>query len=213
MQDTHSLGFQKEKYDDYVCDLRWDKAQLKGLLSERFALMSQKRFDGKAPAFDQIFARQVSGKNPFDYIIDRTLNRPRDVLAFMNFCFKHSAGKSEISASVVKEAEREYSMGRYTALIDEWKCAFPALPEILAYVAKHGPLSTFGDLSNKEATDDLVMKVLDERYKRDPIWELANNALESVGEQEIDALLKASIQVLYRVGAIGIKGDYALDTP
>lgn len=46
---------------------------------------------------------------PIEYIIERTLYRPRDVLQFVNECFKIALNRERISWDSIHKAESVYS--------------------------------------------------------------------------------------------------------
>lgn len=206
IQETERLGFQKEKYEDYICDLRWTKAQLKQLIKERLEHLSSTKFQGKQIDLKTLFPKTVGPREPFDYMLDRTLNRPRDVLSFLNHCFRNAAGKHEITASVIREAERDYSIGRYQALIDEWKGAFFFLPSVLNFLGHVKQTSTMEELKADEKLDELILHMTqDSPNRKDRVYELAEAALEGDRTNSGCRLLLAVTEVLYRIGAVGIK--------
>jgi hypothetical protein len=133
----HELEFkrraagQEEKVRALALQLRWTREDLQGLLDERVR--------AQAPAFDmsaQSLADLLPNTNrtrgnPVDYILDRTLMRPRDAIAFANECFRAGIGASRLSWEQIKSAEREYSAKRLLALRDEWNSSFPGIEEVL----------------------------------------------------------------------------------
>jgi len=61
--------------------------------------------------------KQIDG---FDYMIERSIMRPREIIDFFNKCIKYADGKTKISREIIKDAEDEYSHDRLKALNDEW---------------------------------------------------------------------------------------------
>ena len=57
----------------------------------------------------------------FDYILDRTLMRPRDTISFINECLSLSSGQGRLTWNDITKAEKSYSEKRLLALRDEWK--------------------------------------------------------------------------------------------
>ena len=45
-----------------------------------------------------------------DYILDRTLGRPRDVITFFDFCITRAVDRPEITKQMLLDAEGEYSV-------------------------------------------------------------------------------------------------------
>lgn len=61
VQETKSLGFQKEKYDDFICDLRWTKTQLRQFISDRIDLLAKRQYKGEALAMGIYSIAQLIG--------------------------------------------------------------------------------------------------------------------------------------------------------
>ena len=65
-------------------------------------------------------------------MLDRTLLRPRDAIAFVNECLDLGAGRTRLTWEMILSAEREYSAKRLLALRDEWKSTYPGVDRLLA---------------------------------------------------------------------------------
>lgn len=206
-QETKDLGFQKEKFSDYVHEIKWSAASLKQLVNQRIALLGSRRYDGKIATIDDLLPRSVGAKHPFDYILERTLMRPRDVLAYINLCLRNAEGKQEISATTIREVEQEYSSGRITALSDEWKSAFPGISDVIQLVGStQQPMSLQGLAEMCDQWDDLALRIgSDGESIRDPIGAAAKeHATKADAASRLD-LVKTCTAVLYRIGAIGLR--------
>ena len=70
---------------------------------------------------------RVDGEDSIDYVVRRTLMRPRDIIVFFNRCIERAEGSPAISATQIKEAEGTYSRDRLRSLADEWYADFPNL--------------------------------------------------------------------------------------
>ena len=150
VQETRDLTFQREKFEQYFVHLRWSKPQLKELVSKRISFLMKRQYTGEEVSFDDIFTSNVGQQPPFDYIVERTLMRPRDVIAFVNECINLSDGSHQIPAQAIRRAELEFSRIRKDAMIQEWQSAFPSLDKILNFVASKKVSSlSFLELCNK----------------------------------------------------------------
>ena len=130
------------------------------------------------------------------------------MLAFFNQCLIRAAGKHEVTATVIRESEREYSTGRFQALVDEWKGAFPSLPIVLNFVAQGGSQLTFGEIRHWVRCEDLVLRILgDESLKDDPLYPLAEKVLAGGDDGATDDLMRVTVETLYRIGSIGVKPE------
>ncbi|UPK38207.1 hypothetical protein IVB18_13640 [Bradyrhizobium sp. 186] len=72
--------------------------------------------------------------DPFEYMVERTLMRPRDIIAFVNECLRPAQGKYEVPATIIKQAEIEFSRIRREALEQEWQSAFPSIKKLLDFL-------------------------------------------------------------------------------
>jgi len=206
IRETSSLGFQREKVDDYICDLRWNKSDLKKLLAERVRLLGQGMSLPNQLTLEDALSRNVGAQDAFDYIFERTLSRPRDLISFFNECLKVSAASDAngIGAETIRKAEREYSFGRLRALCDEWRSVYPSLEDLLRGIGREGDQLTVADLSQK--CDHLALQILaKETVPGDQIKSAAQDVYDDqtiIAKQKLTAEI---IRALYRVGAIGLK--------
>jgi hypothetical protein len=150
MQETRDLSFQREKYDDYFIKMRWTRSLLLDLVRKRVMELFRRKYSpNDVIDFEDVFPYKVGNVDPFDYIVERTLMRPRDLIAFVNQCLIASEGSYEVSASHVRKAENEYSRARREALEQEWQSAFPTLRKLLDFVSlpktDSFPLSALAD--------------------------------------------------------------------
>jgi hypothetical protein len=186
--------------------MRWTKALLLDLVRKRVrALFRRKYSPSDVIEFEDVFQYNVGNVDPFDYIIDRTLMRPRDVIAFVNQCLIASEGGYEVSASHVRKAENEYSRVRREALEQEWQSAFPTLRKLLDFVSTPKsdsfPLNALvdGGIAEKFALDLVAESQID----FDPIHAYAVAYIENNSDPVV--FVKDILSILYRVGAVGIK--------
>nr|WP_198319989.1 hypothetical protein [Aeromonas salmonicida] len=108
---TRSPGFQEEKYESYILQIHWDKGELRELIEKRINEVFRKQYTRDQVSFDDIFPSAKKGKDQTsaDFILERTLHRPRDVLQFINECFKAAYGRDCVSWRSIYAAEAQYS--------------------------------------------------------------------------------------------------------
>lgn len=128
---SHRGGGQEEKFRSLVLKLRWTKSEMVSMLNRRVDLTASRRgmITGGLTAFLPI-PNKTRG-NPIDYILERTLMRPRDAIAYLNECFALGSGKTKLAWTEIHKAEREYSNSRVLALRDEWKPTYPGIGEVI----------------------------------------------------------------------------------
>src|SRR6267378_3648558 len=112
VQETRDLTFQREKLDDYFVHIKWTKPLLRQLIDSRIQSLFRKQYTQAPIGFDDVFTNRVGNVDPFDYMVDRTLMRPRDMIAFVNECLNEAQGNYEVTATTIKRAETLFSTKR-----------------------------------------------------------------------------------------------------
>ena len=128
---TRSAGYQEDKLRDYILELRWNNADLKALLERRVAYMFRRQYEKVDAKLSDLFPVHVGSTNALDWLMSRTLMRPRDLIVYVNFCLDRAAGNKGITSSNIRDMEVSYSQERLNAVCQEWIGEFPALGAIL----------------------------------------------------------------------------------
>ncbi|GAB3581586.1 hypothetical protein GCM10027445_53670 [Amycolatopsis endophytica] len=117
-------GGQEEKFRSVKMTLRWSSRELQELVVTRASSAAEMRqLDTVESIKDLLPATNPSRGNPFDYMLRRTLMRPRDIISCFNACYSISNNK-RLTWETIVEAERTYSRDRLFALRDEWKPSY-----------------------------------------------------------------------------------------
>ena len=207
---TRDSGFQREKYNSLFLKLCWDKGQLMKLLDLRVNHLLKYKYTGGPVNFSDVFPDKIDKVTAADYILDRTLLRPRDAIMFVNSCLNESQGKSVITASVIKLAEKSYSADRVESLKYEWFVEHPLLEkyiDILHQRSSNFKASTITDdqleslilnlIESPEITADIAVKAAHAYMKNEYP---SSNAYLAQLKQNV-------LYILYKVGIVGIKVD------
>lgn len=203
MQENEDTGFQREKYLDFITNIRWTQEQLKELINRRIDRSYRRKYSpNKQVYFDDVFPYELDGGGSFKYLIERTLLRPRDLIAFTNECLNVAESKSEISPKDIYTAERTYSLQRLSALIDEWRSAYPCMEIALRILVNRNESFTLSSVSDEDL-DDLAVQIAGSG--RDALAKSADQHVESGSFQTREAFMKELASLLYRSGAVGIK--------
>jgi len=130
--DFGQSGGQEEKFRSMILDVKWTPSQLEDLLDDRVKVAA----DTHGLPAQTLRDILPPGKNnargsAVDYILKRTMLRPRDAIAFLNECLAAAAGGVRISWENIIQAERSYSAKRLLALRDEWKPTYAGVGEVL----------------------------------------------------------------------------------
>lgn len=126
----HRSGGQEEKFRSLALRMRWTPGELEELLTERLRVASA---DTGAPlnSIRDILPRANRTRgDAMAYMLQRTLMRPRDIIAFFNEAFATSRGGDQLTWDQIRDAEEEYSRKRLLALRDEWKTSFPEIDKV-----------------------------------------------------------------------------------
>lgn len=121
-------GGQEEKFRSLSSQVRWTSRELEELADERAKVAGAKY--GFHGIRDLLPPPSRQRGNPLNFLLDRTLMRPRDVIAFLNECLANASGKARLTWSDLQRSEPEYSKKRLLALRDEWKPTFPDIDKV-----------------------------------------------------------------------------------
>jgi hypothetical protein len=113
--------------------LSWDSIALKQLICER--IVSAKSIPGKTDqeVWTSIFGSQFEHiPDTFDYIVERTMLRPRDIMTFCTFILGEMARKKQlaINEQIVFDAEETYSEYLLKSLTQEFTAGYPDIEDI-----------------------------------------------------------------------------------
>lgn len=125
-------GGQEEKYRALVHRIRWTEGELREMANERARVAADDAgLTSVKTVADLLPQRNKTRGDAFEYILQRTLMRPRDVIAFLNECLGLAVGKARLTWNDIHSAEAAYSANRLLALRDEWKPTFPGIGDVL----------------------------------------------------------------------------------
>lgn len=205
MNMTEGKGFQSEKFDDLMLRIKWTRSDLKNMIEKRLNEVFKDQYTGRELEFEDIFRSGASDNDPLSYMLDRSLYRPRDLLAFVNQCFDEANdGSSSISTRVLRKAETEYSNRRLIAIADEWREAYGDLEFVIESLADLGPRFVLSDLTD-EFFENFCLEVLagDQHYSGR--FALICNGVTQSKSPSYHHIRKTYVETLYIVGAIGVK--------
>lgn len=202
---TRDKGFQEDKYRDYILNVRWTKKDIENLLAARIAHLFRRQYEKADADMYDLLPTHIGSDRTIDWLIDRTLMRPRDIIVYINLCLERAAGASSISASVLRDMEVSYSSERLKAVCQEWMREYPELESCLSFLKRKRDGFTHSDL-DRDTIDEMATSIL--------LLDLTDggeitSSVEGYLNKEISraVLLNRLIAVLYTVGVIGIKRD------
>ncbi|MDH6618446.1 hypothetical protein M2163_005554 [Streptomyces sp. SAI-135] len=126
----HRSGGQEEKFRALALRMRWTATELEELVSERIRVATSD-FDVKLrSAYDILPRTNTTRGDALEYMLQRTLMRPRDIIAFFNEALARSGRAEPLTWDEIRGAEEPYSRKRLLALRDEWKTSYPGIDRI-----------------------------------------------------------------------------------
>ena len=204
IDETREAGFQEEKYQDYYFSLRWSVPDLTRLIELRIAELYRRKYSATAVKFEDIFPTVKRGRpDPMRYILQRTLMRPRDAIAFVNECLRLAEDRERVSWKVIRAAEGSYSDRRIKAVCDEWRAHYPSIDAIVD-VLRETP-SKFG--RSDIQTDRLEAAIVRCAQLKaiDPCVAIAKDMLDPAAKVSSKIFLDEALRILYKVGLLGVK--------
>ncbi len=137
-QNIPELYDDAQKIRDIIEYLRWTPEELKVMIAQRIkhslecSLNKDVRETRADTIWEIIFQKAIEHveTSTFNYIVDRTLYRPRELIFFINECFKAHNIEERIGQETIKKVERTYSMNRLEDIASEYRFRYGGLREI-----------------------------------------------------------------------------------
>lgn len=201
----NSRTYQREKLDDQRIRLKWNNFDLTNLIELRLNAISEKeRY--RNTHLNELLPKKpggpVSGK---EYIFNRSLDRPRDIIDFFNKAAKESELSNSISWKSLYAAEEAYSLGRLRSLIDEWQANCPGI-ELLANILRGGPTHF---PSTWFSEDDITRIFSDPKLPNDGwLSKCQQKFMDTYSKNKTAAVSncrKELLKIMYEIGLIGIR--------
>jgi len=119
-----------QKYNDMFEIIEWSRDSLFKLITKRISVsLSKPIILNDRELWAAVFSNNIQGFSSFDYIIERTLNRPRELLQFCidskERAIEIRSDKIDINAIVTSEVK--YSNKRTKDIATEYKFQYPNL--------------------------------------------------------------------------------------
>ena len=203
LQNTASSGFQTEKYEDMFLRMNWDKDELIEMADRRLNEIFKDQYQNRTISFYDVFPLNVSKEPSFDFILDRTLHRPRDVIAYINEVLRLMRGPTIITQKIVRDAEASYSKNRFRSLTDEWREAFGDLTEVLNALREFEVRFKLLDVTEKKLENLCVQILAGDGQVSDGVFHRECSLI--AGGSPFGLLRRRFLEVLYIIGAIGVR--------
>lgn len=197
-------GAQEEKLRSLILHMQWSERDLEEMLSQRVRAAARRAELGYESVFDLLPPINRRRGNPLEYILDRTLLRPRDAISFMNQGIRAAQESKRLAWKDLHAAEPTYSRDRLLALRDEWKDPYPGLEDVFEVFRR-----TPSPMSRERFTRNLEEVILLAAREDFPgvVWmtEASRTMLFGAGTFDWYELFQPLTDILYRIGFIGCK--------
>lgn len=200
---TRDPGFQEEKYESLFLHLQWNKQRLIEVLDSRINYLVQQRYTRQPVTHKDILPKKIGKQDTIDYMIDRTLMRPRDIILFFNNCIFLAVNTPRITTNMIKQAEGEYSRKRISSLADEWRADFPNLLKFAELLKGRKPHFPLEEITEAECVDFCLNYCVENNDFNDALSRSAYDVTD--GNITPAAFRKILIQVFYLVSLVGLK--------
>jgi hypothetical protein len=195
-------GTQREKLANMLMHISWSEKDLTDLLQRRLEALAISM--GEAPLrLEDILPTGDKRGNKIagvEYIIKRTLFRPRDVISYFNKAIKYSDGQSKISRTALRMAESEYSVERLLAVEDEWKENFSLIKDYLKILTNKLFRFSLSDITANDIRDFCYSV-----YPKSSDTQLKQLVFKGWEPGRIEKVREHLINRLYQVGIVGVK--------
>jgi hypothetical protein len=197
-------GGQEEKFRALTLTMRWTRNELIELLDHRArAAAEEHSIDGLASISDLVPNTNTARGDAMDHIIDRTLMRPRDTIAFLNECLADASGKQRLTWNIIHAAERSYSYKRLLALRDEWKPTYPDIDlTFLKFRQADVPMSK-DQLTAR--LDDAILLLADRNFAGTVWMTTLSEPMWSGGDRDWAETYHPLFRLLFGLGFLGCR--------
>ncbi len=205
---TRDSGFQEEKYRSLYLPLRWTKDQLLEMLDKRVNSLVRQTYTKKPVGFFDIVPKKIeTNQDGADYLIARTLMRPRDLIEFFNNIVEHAAGKAVLTREIVFQGEGVYSKNRLRSLQDEWISDFPSLIECSALLKKRPCSFRLSSIPRDQVEEFCLSHSIRSQGqdKQDLLSTQARAVVDKVIPWEV--FVRSMVHIFYITGLLGLKTE------
>ena len=200
---TRDAGFQEEKFRTSCLNITWTKQQLIEVLDTRINLLVKNQYTNEPVTHKDLLPDKIGKITAIEYLIERTLMRPRDLIQFFNACIYQSDSKTEISKNAILEAEGRYSRERLRALFDEWFGLYPNLEHYYQVLRGKGSVFIVESLTENDLVGNYLQLLISNNGKPGMDFEMIKAASEN--NIEFDEFRKNIVHIFYKVGLVGLK--------
>ena len=172
----------------------WDRDQLADMIGTRILAVTagQHRQEDPRHAWSMIFEKSINGKNTFDYIVERSLMRPRHVLRFCREALLTANNRRHrsVTANDVLQGEELFSGQLIDDLATEYSDRYPGIGDVISELLEVPTLFSYEEFRDR----------INSIFADSTTSTSANSWLRHEDSSRVLVALKA----LYEIGIVGI---------
>ena len=190
---------QEEKDRSLIVPISWQKLEIRNILDKRINSLIKRQYESSTSvSFSDVFSFDINGTKADEYIISRTMLRPRDAIDFVNLCLSLCDGVTELNEDIVIEAEEKFYSSRKRALCDEW-------------VSLHVDIETYINALYLLHKKSFKVSELDDIIKDKVLCYVMDNSTSNTdGHNEIATDFNKLVKLWFETGIIGIEKSESL---
>lgn len=196
-------GYQEEKYKSIYLRLDWPKKRLTEVLDTRINYLIQQKYTTQKVTHRDVLPKKVDNEPIVDFIVERTMMQPRDIIHLFNKCIEQARGEPQIKQRMIKQAEGEYSRDRLRYLADEWNADYPNLANFALILKKKNPRFRIGDLSDKDCEEFCLDFCVSDDIQAGYFLNLATHLVNT--QLSPSDFRKSIFPIFYKMGLVGLK--------
>lgn len=209
LEKTRSSGFQEDKLLSIIYNLKWTDKLLKEIVDKRISFLFKHQYTNANINFEDLFPSTNSRNgDAWQYLLQRTFWRPRDILHFVNYCLSQSVEKNLVEWSAIYRAEKEYSKDRLKGLYEEWYDIYPSLQYMTYVLSSTKEIVSIEDLHQALSEDEILN--LYQNFKKNEINDEVASIIYNFIDENIYHKNDVTFEILscfYRSGIIGISDN------
>ena len=178
-----------QKVRDIIVNLEWDETKLLELIGRRISkVFPETKNNSYDERWGKIFSTTLDYRQTksFNYIVDRTLYRPREIIQFCNDVSEQATTDIPFNYKQIAEAEYSYSESRLKDICGEYRFQYPGIQSVM---------ETFRGLSYNLPRDFLEEHVLSILIGELPIDSNARTWCEDIDPEKL-------INIFWTIGFI-----------
>lgn len=194
---------QNEKDTAFTLKLNWNKSMLKDLLDKRIEYLFKFKYSKKDTVkSNDIFSDQIENDNSLEYILNRTMMRPRDLITYVNYCILSADNTKHITPQNIISATEDFKYDRLTSLKSEWHQLYPNLEFYIKALSQIGNSFSYTDLLEKY---DKISGILYEAENNIDSDIVCKSFLECSNKDCQSKAIKILLKAAFLIGIIGKK--------